>query len=488
MVSSNSTTSARSPFGPLGIPTDRIDTIPRQMRMIEFLHPMDSIGGPSLLKLPAFDYILNPQPSTPAPESTSTPRPAQPSTPTPQVKWGVDYRTALIGCGILANNRWDGYFKSLDGKRVEETTEILSEPSYYFYLPATSATSCSATGAHAKAGDDCDYAVVHGFENWIFPKRKLPPPWQFYVPPEQDGNANSICSVTGLCVGLDKSHLIPVSQGDWFEQNSMDELSGRTTRSTSTSIKLNDNMNQIHLRTDIHSHLDKSFLYIIPKPVPPDYTPSDTLPAIYTYEPRDGADDKQPSVYLAVQVLRQDGKFELYQLYHNVALQPLHGFRAEYLFAAFALKIFSCSYFFPKNLERKGLRIATGGGNLTHVEEIKTLPPAVPSERRRSPTKRARTADDNGDEAREACEAWDSTESEETEVYSYGNVPKKRKYNWASIPMNRGRTLERWSAKQNDDDDCGTYTCQITGRDLTEDEAWENERVWKDGGRRWGVL
>ena len=51
---------------------------------------------------------------------------------------GIHHETAKIACGIIAANRWDGYFtKDKEGQQMVESSpeEILLEEDYYFHLP-----------------------------------------------------------------------------------------------------------------------------------------------------------------------------------------------------------------------------------------------------------------------------------------------------------------------------------------------------------------
>ncbi|KAI1736161.1 hypothetical protein F4680DRAFT_266528 [Xylaria scruposa] len=81
---------------------------------ITFLHPCGPKGHCVLFCLPALDIGI----------------PGQPV-------WALDHQVARFACGILAGNRWDGYFMYFSGQRVEKTTKLLLEPRYFFILPDT---------------------------------------------------------------------------------------------------------------------------------------------------------------------------------------------------------------------------------------------------------------------------------------------------------------------------------------------------------------
>ncbi|KAI0547291.1 hypothetical protein F4679DRAFT_586685 [Xylaria curta] len=92
---------------------------------VTFLHPCGPRGHCVLFCLPALDI-----------SSDLEDKPL----------WGLDHEIARIACGILAGNRWDGYFLSFSGQRVKNTTKLLAEERYFFILPDTSnksRTSCT---------------------------------------------------------------------------------------------------------------------------------------------------------------------------------------------------------------------------------------------------------------------------------------------------------------------------------------------------------
>jgi hypothetical protein len=84
-------------------------TLPIPARRISFIHPGYDDPGNVLLTLPALDP-----------------------------GGGIHYATAKIACGIIAANRWDGYFTTdkAGENKVESSPEtVLLGQSYYFHLP-----------------------------------------------------------------------------------------------------------------------------------------------------------------------------------------------------------------------------------------------------------------------------------------------------------------------------------------------------------------
>ncbi len=50
----------------------------------------------------------------------------------------IHHETARIACGIIAGNRWNGYFtKEVDGPKLElEQNGLLGKGEYYFHVPS----------------------------------------------------------------------------------------------------------------------------------------------------------------------------------------------------------------------------------------------------------------------------------------------------------------------------------------------------------------
>lgn len=107
---------------------------------ISFRHPGQPLDqGPNkILELPAFD------------------------------NGGLHVGTALIACGIIAGNRWDGWLtKELGGEPLDcDSDAILTDPSYYFHLPRPE-----------DASDSWRYSIYPSFRHWVFPHNNLPPTW-----------------------------------------------------------------------------------------------------------------------------------------------------------------------------------------------------------------------------------------------------------------------------------------------------------------------
>ncbi|KAI0455165.1 hypothetical protein F5B21DRAFT_473105 [Xylaria acuta] len=459
---------------------------------IEFLHPIDPDGGSILLRLPALDLGIDPSAS---PSQSSAGLQKKPA-------WGLDYETARVACGILADNRWDGYFTSVEsGKRVEDTTKLLVEPRYFFNVPVADSND---------NGDDGigKYAVVRDFASWRFPHNNLPPRWRFSIPGagHQDSHSrsrtrhsrlepNQSCIITTSCQAVQNAHIIPSAHTEWFDINNM------TNYLLTTSPDINSVANRLPLRSDVHTLMDDGRFCIVPKAVVPNANLTSAardatheIPVYHT--PGSG-----PDVHLILHVLRPDFADELFTQYHNVSLQSLKGRKPQYLLAAFAEKVFElCRYFRNDGVARQAMQVVVedGGSRTYKVNPVVLLPRTKSPTKKDGPTrKRTRTEDDD------AC---DGTDSEETEDYACGDVFKKRKRDSSPASEERGRTLRRPSnirtsstvtsagartpsaSGNNDRHHRGKYSYHVSLTAPTKEEAWENEDVWRSRQRRWQEL
>lgn len=134
---------------------------------------------------------------------------------------GIHYDTVHTACGILAGNRWDGYFShDRDGStRIQPSEDGIlrqSKRSYFFCLPPSSDSSTSTD----------PYPVVARFRDWRFPHDNLPPFWEKLRPQfkagKQKGPARR-CILTDSGFSLDGAHLMPVKESKWFTNNDMAE-------------------------------------------------------------------------------------------------------------------------------------------------------------------------------------------------------------------------------------------------------------------------
>lgn len=132
---------------------------------------------------------------------------------------GLDYDTALVACGILAGNKWTGFFAKQSPAsgsnlvRVARPADgvLRGNDAYYFQLP------------DADAGER-PFPVVVRFRDWRFPHNDLPPLWRQLaaVIASDDGNVTSqSCSLTDSRWSVERAHLVPLSESDWWTREKL---------------------------------------------------------------------------------------------------------------------------------------------------------------------------------------------------------------------------------------------------------------------------
>ncbi|KAL9124002.1 MAG: hypothetical protein Q9217_006625 [Psora testacea] len=178
----------------------------------------------------------------------------------PSERAGVDYGTALIACGIVAGNVWDGWLsETKDGKRLEmQKDDILTGRAYYFHHPRGP-----------------DYPVVPSFLEWVFPHNNLPPDWSRLLDAnriilraasntsvsviQRDGS----CRLSGEFDNLECAHIVPKRSIDWFKRNGMRRYN--PNKNLMLEAIINDPANTFALREDIHTCFDTAAFAIVPK-------------------------------------------------------------------------------------------------------------------------------------------------------------------------------------------------------------------------------
>jgi hypothetical protein len=207
---------------------------------------------------------------------------------------GIDYDTALVGCGIVAGNRWDDGFFSLERgapnaapPKVDRPADgILRDPRYYFHLP----------GPMAEDGP-WPYPVVGRFLDWRFPNGELPDAWEamrsteHFSPPTAASFPvdRTACVLSQYGDSLQAAHLVPSAETDWFFANGMQQFSDMTT--TYSVSPINSLANVVPMRADLHGVFDERHFCFVPKLVNVNEaklvthvfnsTPSGQLPALW---------------------------------------------------------------------------------------------------------------------------------------------------------------------------------------------------------------
>ncbi|MCJ1344405.1 hypothetical protein MMC31_002608 [Peltigera leucophlebia] len=212
---------------------------------------------------------------------------------------GLHHLTALTACGIVAGNRFDGYFSTVpNGKAIEDSPDsVLKGHDYWFHVPQSSTDTMNAVPL-------TPYPIYTSFEQWQFPHGSFPTSWlalqneqsepALRLFAESSLNTATIfrdhtCRITGSQEATDVAHVIPRS--------------------------VNDLSNTILLRADLHRTFDALKWAIIPKP---------------------NSENVLQFVFDLTQYLP-----ELATRYHNSCVRDIAGVSPQLLFAAFAQAIFS---------------------------------------------------------------------------------------------------------------------------------------------------
>ena len=181
---------------------------------------------------------------------------------------GVHHATALVVCGIIACNTWNGYFtRTKDGAKIGEAhDEILLGSEYYFHNPEYE-TSQEA------------FPLFACFNDWVFPHGRIPPTFDAVITSSmprtsrEDTPAANLsqaiidrdqtCRVSDYGDGLEVAHLCPSNVDVWWRANRMVKYcKNRSLPSNSVTADVN---NAIALRKDIHHIMDDQKFAIVPK-------------------------------------------------------------------------------------------------------------------------------------------------------------------------------------------------------------------------------
>ena len=237
---------------------------------------------------------------------------------------GLHAGTALLACALVACNAWDGYFTAeLDGQRLEfQYDDILSAEVYYFHVPehATASASSVSSQTHYK------YPIYPTFHDWAFPHEHLPSQWRRAGNDEVSSAAGepsstpSVSSVTAAVIARDKAcvitkyrdyiqraHLCPRNELDWFQKNGMLQYNARLK--ISGDVVTDDMANALAMRADIHRAFDECKFALVRKA------------------------GRWVAHFL-------ETTYELGRIYHNRPINVTAGVAPEFLLARFAWSIF----------------------------------------------------------------------------------------------------------------------------------------------------
>ncbi|KLU91848.1 hypothetical protein MAPG_10797 [Magnaporthiopsis poae ATCC 64411] len=237
---------------------------------------------------------------------------------------GVCYDTAIVACGLLACNMYDG-FLSTDkaGEDVVErpADDVLRDHDRYYYQ------------LRLPPGAD-PYPLVTSFADWSFPHRNLPGPWanlQLRTNPDLrpttvTSHRRGVCAVTNCSFSLDVAQCVPYDEQEWWELNGMNAYVDRLA--LSPLHPQNSYANLLVLRADVGRALNRRHLCFAPKLV----------------EVGNNDNDKEIRLLVHVAIPSLDG--QLAGFWHNREVHALPpGVSKECLFARFAYTILDRSVF-----------------------------------------------------------------------------------------------------------------------------------------------
>ncbi|KAI8959464.1 hypothetical protein F5Y11DRAFT_333121 [Daldinia sp. FL1419] len=235
---------------------------------------------------------------------------------------GVEYDLVYYAACIIAGNVWSDnpkpYFtrgRNCNSTPISRPVDgILRDDQYYFHVPSYASPK---------------YPITISFCDWVFPHDNIPQIWNDLMihrvpkrirdtfPPlvrEAIITRDISCRITKSVTVLEKAHVVPIGEKDWFMKNGMQQYIITKTN----NIPIHDTSNLFALRGDIHWQFDHKHFTGIPKLVDGQYK-------------------------LVGQVLQGNASclHEQKYLFHNRAFQQLNDVRPQYLFARFAWSIFN---------------------------------------------------------------------------------------------------------------------------------------------------
>lgn len=196
---------------------------------------------------------------------------------------GLHAGTALIVCALLACNSFDGYLTiDRSGEKLNlRDDDILPLGEYYFHVCHPSAGLASAEGLH----EPYKYPIYPSFDHWAFPHNKIPAQWlgssssDAAIATELDEEPATTPSVSALSAAvlardkacaiskhrdyLERAHLCPRSETDWFQKNGMRQYNDRLD--LPGDCVTDDMANAIAMRADIHRAFDECRFVLVRK-------------------------------------------------------------------------------------------------------------------------------------------------------------------------------------------------------------------------------
>jgi HNH endonuclease len=332
---------------------------------------------------------------------------------------GMHYGTVILACGIIACNRFDGVLTT-DQKGAQalelDNEDVMPAGTYYYHLqPPSNPVS------DQPLSDPYPYPIFPSFADWKFPHDSMPSWWTDEALHDVERvvatadvsmavlQRDDACCVTRSKDTLQRAHLCPKSEAQWFSVNDMQSYCALSSR-------VDDITNSISLRADLHIAFDSQVFVIV----------------------------KKKGSWVANFFLPTS---ETAQMYHNSKAIIHEQVRPEFLFARFAWTLFQMSPIGPKDFLSSGPRPIIKFENGDWVEMTANVSDQTPSGKRKkggntSASKKGRTNSNAPDDS--GSRMTSSTSETNTSNTSNGSdqTPscKRKKGGGTSARSKKGRT------------------------------------------------
>jgi hypothetical protein len=294
---------------------------------------------------------------------------------------GLHAGTALLACTIIACNAYGYLTIERDGPKLElQDDNILTAQKYYFHVPRP------LTTPNCLDSDDnyYRYPIYPSFQHWAFPHRNVPSQWRGFDRNDSDTtlggivNTPSVSSASAAVINRDKScvisknrdyieraHLCPRNELDWFRKNGMRQYNARLD--ISGDVITDDVANALAMRADIHRAFDDCKFVLVPK-----------------------------CGRWTIHFLEKT--YDLGRIYHNRPIEIAGGVSPEFILTRFAWALFPLVKAFMEQGPERAVKVREQSDNGLY-ETVKTLDPAgfermTAATRGRSSSPRKRKATD----------------------------------------------------------------------------------------------
>ncbi|KAF4631087.1 hypothetical protein G7Y89_g7047 [Cudoniella acicularis] len=201
--------------------------------------------------------------------------------------YGVHHRTALLACQIIAGNAFNNSRFAVDreGRQLVQVPldGVLTDSQYYFIVDGSSK---------------------------VFPSSLLT---ILAKSSAAAASSTTTCGITNTNYAIDGAYLVPQKERTWYEDNNMSRYGVGLPN-------IDNRVNILPLRKDIHYCFDNRWFVIIPK-----ITKVETGSAT-------------PSIQYITYIISREAA-EIWPIYHNALVKSLHNSSRAYLFARFAWAI-----------------------------------------------------------------------------------------------------------------------------------------------------